>query len=111
MDDVEALCRRVIVIDQGRIFLDGTLGQLRERISPERRLIVDLADGGDGLDDLPARLISRAGGRVTLAFDPRRIPAADLIAEVTARYSVRDLFVENPPIEEIIARLYSEART
>jgi ABC-2 type transport system ATP-binding protein len=106
MDDVEALCRRVIVIDQGRIFLDGTLEQLRERISPERRLIVDLADGGDGLDDLPSRLISREGGRVTLAFDPRRIPAADLIAEVTARYSVRDLFVENPPIDQIVAQLY-----
>jgi len=111
MDDVEALCRRVIVIDQGRIFLDGTLDQLRERISPERRLIVDLADEGNGLDALAARVVSRDGARVTLAFDPRRTPAADLIAHVTARHSVRDLFVENPPIEEIIARLYTEART
>jgi ABC-2 type transport system ATP-binding protein len=41
-----------------------------------------------------------------LAFDPGRVSPATLIARITARYDVRDLFVENPPIEEIIAELY-----
>jgi ABC-2 type transport system ATP-binding protein len=110
MDDVEALCSRVIVIDDGRIFLDGTLSQLRSRVTRERRLIVDLAgdDGeiaGDG-----AEVIAREGRRVTLRFDPQHIAPAALIARITAEHDVSDLFVENPPIEEIIARLYGEAR-
>ena len=42
MDDIEALCRRVIVIARGRILCDGTLGELRRRVSSERHLIVDL---------------------------------------------------------------------
>ncbi len=53
------------------------------------------------------RLVEHEGARVRLAFDPGTIPAADLIARITARHPVRDLFVENPPIEQVIARLYA----
>ncbi len=110
MDDIEALCSRLIVIHEGSIFLDGTLEQLRDRISPERRLIVDLADGEDGIQQLPCRVVQRDEKRVTLAFDPRQIPAAELIARLTACCAVHDLFVENPPIEEIVARLYGQVK-
>ncbi|MCC2672553.1 MAG: transporter, partial [Armatimonadetes bacterium] len=48
--------------------------------------------------------------RFLLRFDPERVSPAALIARITARYPVRDLFVQNPPIEEIIARLYAGAR-
>ncbi len=112
MDDIEALCRRVIVIDAGGVFLDGTLDELRARVQPERRLIVDLGEsGGDVSGDGDVRLIARDGGRLTLAFDPARVKPAELIARIAARYDVRDLFVENPPIEEIVASLYAGART
>ncbi len=110
MDDIEALCRRVIVIHDGRIFLDGTLGELRTRVTRERRLIVDLACENGEVSDPDAEVISREPRRVTLRFDPERVAPAELIARITARHEIRDLFVENPPIEEIIARLYGEAR-
>ncbi|MHC4563820.1 MAG: ABC transporter ATP-binding protein, partial [Planctomycetota bacterium] len=51
MDDIVALCRRVIVIHEGGIFLDGTLDQLRRRVSGERRLIVDLAEANGEVTD------------------------------------------------------------
>ena len=44
--------------------------------------------------------------RVILAFDPQRISPTDLIQRRVARHAVRDLFVEHPPIEEIVAELY-----
>ena len=108
MDDIEALCRRVIVIHDGGIFLDGTLGELRKRVSGERRLIADLAEGTGEVQVAGARVLEREGNRVTLAFNPEQMPAADLIARVAGAYDVRDLFVENPPIEELIAKLYEE---
>jgi len=43
---------------------------------------------------------------VCLAFDPQVVTPAELIRRVTSRHAIRDLFVENPPIETIIARLY-----
>ena len=99
MDDIEALCHRVIVISNGQILSDGTLEELRGRITRERRLVVDLVDAN-------AVVTLRNGPRVHLSFDPEVVSAADLIARVTSDHPVRDLFVENPPIEEIIARIY-----
>ena len=46
---------------------------------------------------------------ICLRFDPTCVSTAELIRRVTARYAVRDLFVENPPIEDIVARVYEEA--
>ena len=45
-----------------------------------------------------------------LRFDPDQVSATTLIGRVAGNHAIRDLFVENPPIEEIIARLYGEVR-
>lgn len=107
MDDIEALCKRVLVIGDGTILSDGSLESLRTRVSPERDLIVDL-EREESIADADARVIRQDGLRVHLRFNPQRISAPILISRITARYPVRDLFVENPPIEEIIARLYRQ---
>jgi len=105
LDDIETLCDRVIVIAGGAILSDGTLAALRNQVSRERWLTVDLDDGA-AIDDPQATEIRRDGNRVCLAFDPEVVSPAELIRRVTAKHAVRDLFVENPPIESIIARLY-----
>jgi ABC-2 type transport system ATP-binding protein len=107
MDDIEALCNRVMVINEGRILSDGTLEDLRKTVTTERWLTVDLLDETTDISDPDAQVIGRDGARVTLRFDPERTPAATLISRITAQYAVRDLFVENPPIEQIIARIYA----
>ena len=107
MDDVEAVCDRVMVIGRGRLLSDGSMDDLRRRVSHERRLIVDLIDPEAEILDPELRVIERVGPRVTLGFDPTRVPTAELIGRVTARLAVSDLFVQHPPIEEIIAGLYS----
>jgi ABC-2 type transport system ATP-binding protein len=83
------------------------LDDLRASVVTERQLLIDLEDPLQEISDPDVRISAREGSRVTLHFDPARVPAADLISRLTARYAVRDLFVENPPIEEIIARLYA----
>ena len=106
MDDIEALCRRIMVIADGRILSDGTLQGLRNSVSAERWLTIDLADGDREISDADARVVKRDGARVVLSFDPGRISPAALISRICAQHPVHDLFVENPPIETIIARLY-----
>ena len=108
MDDIEALCSRIILISGGEILSDGPLDALRSRVSNERWLIVDLESEEETIEDEDAELLSKEGVRVRLGFDPARVSTAELIRRVTARYAVRDLFVENPPIEQIVARLYEE---
>jgi ABC-2 type transport system ATP-binding protein len=108
MDDIEALCERIIVIGGGTILSDGSLEALRAAVSGERRLIVDLLEVDGTFEEPAARLVGRDGNRLYLAFDPAEIATAELITRLMARYAVKDLFVENPPIEQLIARLYAQ---
>ena len=106
MDDIEVICDRVMVISDGRIISDGSLDELRKRVSIERRLVVDLEDG-DVPEVHPGAVVrSFEAGRVDIRFDPDVVSATELISDVTSRNRVRDIFVENPPIEELIARIY-----
>ena len=109
MDDIESLCNRVLILNEGRIFLDGSLAGLRKKIAPERRLIVDLQDELDRITDPHAVLVKQEGHRVSLSYNPSITPTTELIRRITMKHAVRDLYVENPPIEEIIAKLYREA--
>ena len=106
MDDIETLCDRVIVISAGRIVLDGSVTELRAAVAGERYLSIDLEDRDCELSIPDAEVVERRAHRVRVRFDPRRISAAELIRQVTDRYPLRDLFVEDPPIERIIAELY-----
>ena len=110
LDDIEALCDRVIVIDQGKILSDGSLKDLRASVSKERLLIIDLAENIPEIQDPDVQVTYNHNQRVHLRFSPDTIPVTDLISRITAQYPVRDIFVENPPIEEIIARLYEGER-
>lgn len=110
MDDIEALCSRVMLIGQGRILSDGTLEDLRAEVTTERRLIVDLLQENGVLEDPDAEVIKREGSRIYMRFHPDRVSPAELIGRITSKHAVRDLFVENPPIEEIIANLYARMR-
>jgi ABC-2 type transport system ATP-binding protein len=74
-------------------------------VTRERWLTVDLAEHSD-VSDPDATVLRHDGNRVCLAFDPDVVSPAELIRRVTAAHAIRDLFVENPPIETVIARLY-----
>ena len=110
--DVEHLCRRMIVIDRGRLLFDGAIDELRRRFGPHRTLVIDLEDG----DPAPAAgpfcpgvdWVRADGPRRWLRFDRDAVPAADLIAAVAARHRVRDLTIEEPAIEDIVRRIYTE---
>ena len=108
MDDIEALCRRVLLINRGQILIDGTLDDLRRQVRATRRVIIELAQPGLTVADDDAVVVSQTDARVELAYDPQRVAAADLVARLCARYPIRDLTIENEPIERVIARLYRQ---
>ena len=108
MHDIEALAQRVIVIGNGQILADQPFETLRTGVLSERRLLIDFTHDAPRLafDGVTER--SREGRRLTLAFDPAVIPAAGLIARITAKHAVDDIHVEQPAIEEVIARFYEQ---
>ena len=113
MDDIEALCERILVIGQGRILIDGDIDDLRRRVGNERVLIVDFEEPGSlpalehELEGAGLREVRVTGKRARIGFDAGAIAPAALIAQVTSRFEVHDLFLEHPPIEHTVADLYA----
>ena len=106
MADVEALCRRVIVIHHGRILFDGQLANLIERFAAHKTISVDLDAEESAVPDLSpyGEVVARDGARVTLRV-PKRETAATT-SRLLADHPVLDLSVEDPPIEEVIDQVF-----
>jgi len=104
MADVEALCRRVIVIHHGRLLFDGQLDALVEKFSPHKTIIVEFDGRTPDLGSF-GEVISAEDGRVAL-----RVPKADT-PSVTGRLlsllPVVDLTVADPPIDEVIDQVFA----
>ena len=109
MDDIEALCNRIIVIGKGMILFDGDMKGLRQMVTSDRKLIVEFAKTYKSFE-VPyiegARLISLEGKSGTYAFDPDKVKASELIKNVAMTYDIKDVLVHNASIEEIIGDLY-----
>ena len=111
LEDIARLCPRVVLIDHGRVIYDGALEALRQRFGRQRTLVVDLDQEIDERAGAPiqvadAEAVRREGPRVWLRFDREATTAAALIADVAARYRIRDLTVEEPEIEAIVRDIY-----
>jgi ABC-2 type transport system ATP-binding protein len=104
MADVEALAERVVVIHRGSLLFDGALAGLVERFSPFKTLTVDLERPVAGLERY-AEVISQDDGRVTLRAP--KSEAAAITARLLADLPVVDLTVTDPPIDEVIDRVFS----
>lgn len=110
MQDIEKLCERMILIDHGRVIYDGPVAQIKERYGKHRTLVVELEPNGP-VGDIAvegAELVRRDGNRIWLRFNRDELSASELIARVSTRCAIRDLTVEEPQIEGIIARIYQE---
>jgi ABC-2 type transport system ATP-binding protein len=110
MDDVAALCPRVIVIDHGRLSWDGPLTELARRTRPEKR--VTLRFGAE----VAAAQLHAIGGRVlrqeaTLAVvQVMADELRDVVSAALTRLPVIDLNVEDAPLEEVLSELFARGR-
>ncbi|GAA2224568.1 ATP-binding cassette domain-containing protein [Streptomyces indiaensis] len=108
LQDIEQLCKRVMVIDHGCLMYDGPLAGLHEAGESERTLVVDLERELPPIDaPAPARVVRVDGPRQWLAF-PAGESAAPLVARIAAEYPLVDLSVREPDIEAVIATMYGE---
>jgi ABC-2 type transport system ATP-binding protein len=109
MDDVVALCPRIIVIDQGKLIHDGDLRGLIKAMDPDKRVSFTLT--GPVADDELAKvgaLLARDGARITLRVPELEIPQA--IGHLLRGLRVADLAIDDPPLEEILRVMFGKAK-
>jgi ABC-2 type transport system ATP-binding protein len=106
MADIEALAERVIVIHEGRLLYDGELACLVERFAPFKEVRLVLANPVAAGAFARYGEVEEAGGvRVRLLVQKERLTA--VVADLLARFELRDLSVDEPPLEEVIGRVFA----
>jgi ABC-2 type transport system ATP-binding protein len=109
MKDVAALCRRVVIIATGKIIYDGSLGGIVDQFSSHKIISLELVDGQ------PPRGLERYG-EVLSVESPKvklrvgRTSVADVLGNILAQYAIADVSVEDLPLEEVIAQVFTSQR-
>ena len=114
LGDIEQLCRRVIIIDKGKVHFDGDLDDLRRRVGRKVRMNVELRESmtAAGLaattGDLPVRWDEGEGKRHHAEFNRSEVPAAEVIKRLVNGAHVQDLHLAEQPIEEVVRDIYRQ---
>ena len=107
MQDIEALTERILLIGKGRILLDGSLSELRQRNSAHKMLTVDYSGG-----TLPVMenmtVIKDLDGHAQIAVDTAMLSVSQLISEIAARVNVKDISIAGDSVDDVVVGLYKE---
>jgi ABC-2 type transport system ATP-binding protein len=109
MEDVAALCPRVMVIDKGRLIYDGGLADLVRRVRPDKRVRLRLSRRVD-LRDLEAlgTVVEHLDAEATVQVSQEGLQAS--VARALSSLPLTDLTVEDPPLEEVMRDLFAQGR-
>lgn len=107
MADVTALCKRILIINRGRLLYDGAMEALVERLAPYKVIRLALAAPADTAD-LAAfgEVQSHEGARAVLHAP--RAKASEVSAALLQRFSLLDINIEDPPIEDVLGQAFAE---
>lgn len=106
LDDVEQLCKRLIVVNHGKIVEDGPLSMIVDKLAPYRLLVLTLEEPAADMSHPLAEMIKQDGLQVTYRFNKNAISASALIADLSRKLAVQDLSVQEPDIEDAIREVY-----
>jgi ABC-2 type transport system ATP-binding protein len=109
MRDVEALCDRVLVITHGALLYDGPLAGIVERFSETKLVKLQFEEEAPADLERFGEVVRREGPWAEIKVE--RAAVTSVLAAILDRHAVADVSVEEPPLEEVISRVFEEART
>jgi ABC-2 type transport system ATP-binding protein len=104
--DVEVLCKRAMVINHGEVIYDGRVSTLKRDYIHTKTVSLKLGEPWQGFDGPGVQVLKHKGYGVKLEVDTNLAPIEAVVGQLLARYTIADINVDNPPMEEIIARIY-----
>jgi ABC-2 type transport system ATP-binding protein len=108
IDDIEDLCERIVVLDEGDKIYDGNLESLVDRFT-SRRLVLDLRGEPEfSLEQDGVQEVEQDGSHVEITFDREVLSASDLMREVLENFDVADFRIKEPDIESVVKKIYNE---
>ncbi len=111
MSDIEKLCKRAIIIDKGKIIYDGMLADVRKRFSNGKIIIVDFHENvrKSEIKIKNMTILKTAGRRFWLRID-KHAELSSIVNQIMSKFSIHDITIEEPKIENIIKEVYRRGR-
>ena len=115
LNDIETLCKRIVMIDKGKIMYDGALSEMKQKYGKYREVNMSLFQNEDyeqlhfeedlklGGEDLK---VVRNKEKITVTFHSDKISVSDLLSYILNKTQVKDISVNDVNIEEIVCRMY-----
>ncbi|GGG07110.1 ABC transporter [Paenibacillus albidus] len=104
MDDIESLCKRVLIINRGELVYDGDMKRLTDLVSNEKRIVITCKDNPINMEQY-GTVQSMEDGRIELLIERDR--AVEIIPAIMTNPWVQDIDITNIPLTEIIERVYT----
>jgi ABC-2 type transport system ATP-binding protein len=104
--DVEVLCKRAMVINHGEVIFDGRVSTLKRDYIHAKTISLKLEESWHGIETSGVQVLKHKGYGVKLQVDTDTTPIDEVVGQLLARYRIADINVDNPAMEEIIARIY-----
>jgi ABC-2 type transport system ATP-binding protein len=109
MEDVAALCPRVMVIDKGKLIFDGALPDLIRRVRPDKRVILRLSKPVERRDlEALGTVIDHRDAEAIIQVSQEHLQAS--VSRALSTMPLRDLTVEDPPLEDVMRDLFAQGR-
>jgi ABC-2 type transport system ATP-binding protein len=110
LGDIEELCQRVMIIDDGKLIYDGPLSTIKERFGKYRQITFETAGGVGAFAPPPgAEVIENAGRKLVLRFDRTRASASQVAAAVMNQIEVADFSLAEPDLASVVKQIYGGA--
>jgi len=108
LDDIEALCSRILMIDGGKIVFDGDMEQLKKRANSKKRIAIEFVSEAPDFSTEQVKIVSKEENRIVYEYDPMVVSAQEMLMRLVSERRIEDFSVENEPIEQLISRMYRE---
>lgn len=112
MNDIEHLCKRLIILEEGKIVYDGETELLKQQFVHEKVIEVEFHDDGNVIEGIPGVTVVREQGcKKWLTFDNENFGIGEVIGIIASRYKIKDISVKEPSVESIIRNIYNNRVT
>ncbi len=110
MNDIEQLCKRIIILEEGKIIFDDETELLKRKFIHEKVIEVEFHEDGSVVDGIPGVTVIREQGcKKWLTFDNDHFGIGEVIGTIASRYKIKDISVKEPSVESIIRNIYDNS--
>ncbi len=109
MDDIEELCRRIIILDKGKSVFDDKLSTLKEQYGKERELEIEFSEHYNSLDKLnDVTIFGEDENKKWIKYNSDVYTSGAIISKITEHYNIKDISIHEPNVADIVKTIYGK---